>query len=423
VLVPERPATAEDGRRWRRLLRHATVDVGPLRSSRDFRLLFAGQLVSFAGSEITYVALPYQAYRLTHSSLVVGLLSVAELVPLLAAALLGGVLADARDRRRLVLLTELGSAVVCGALVANALLPEPRLWPLFVVSALFAVLDGLRRPSLDALVPRIVTPAELPAAAALTGLRGSIGMVLAPPLAGLLITVAGLPGAYTVDVATFAVSLVALALMKAVPADTDVRPGLAAVVEGWRYARSRPHLLGTYLVDITAMFFGTPTALFPAIAARYGGAGVLGLLYAAPPVGALLATLTSGWTGRVHRHGRAIVLAAASWGLAIVGFGFAQSLPAALVFLALAGCADMVSGLFRITMWNRTIPDALRGRLAGIELLSYTTGPLLGNVESGLVADWAGLRFSVVSGGVLCVVGTGLLALALPALWSYDDPG
>jgi len=229
------------------------------------------------------------------------------------------------------------------------------------------------------------------------------------------------PLAYAVDVVSFGASLLALGLMRAVPPAVDAeRPSLRRVAEGLRYARSRPELMGTYLVDINAMLFGMPTALFPALANRYGGAGALGLLYAAPSVGSLLATLTSGWTGSVHRQGRAVLLAATAWGLAIVGFGLAGSLVPALVMLVLAGGADMISGLFRMTIWNSTIPDSLRGRLAGIEQVSYSTGPLLRNVEAGAVAALTSVRTSVISGGILCVLGCGALAVLLPAFTRYD---
>ena len=405
----------------RSLIRAATIDVGPLRTSRDFRLLFFGQAVSFAGSMITYVAVPFQVFALTHSSLAVGMLSLVELAPLLVAALVGGALADAHDRRRLVLLSELGLAFVSGVLAVNALLPRPQLWVLFAVAGVAATFDGIQRPSLDALVPRIVRREEVPAAAALNSLRSTFGMVLGPPLGGLLIALAGLPATYAVDVASFAASLVALGLMRAVPPPPEAeRPSLRRIAEGLRYARSRPELMGTYLVDINAMLFGMPIALFPALATRYGGPGVLGLLYAAPSVGSMLATLTSGWTASVGRHGRAILLAAAAWGLAIVGFGLASSLWLALVMLGLAGAADMISGIFRSTIWNQTIPDSLRGRLAGIEQISYSTGPLLGNVEAGAVAALTTVRTSVVSGGVLCVAGCGVLAILLPAFNRYD---
>jgi MFS family permease len=209
--------------------------------------------------------------------------------------------------------------------------------------------------------------------------------------------------------------------MRAVPPPPGAeRPSLRGVVEGFRYAVGRPELVGTYGVDLIAMFFGVPVALFPAFAEEFGGAEVLGLLYAAPALGALVATVTSGWTGRIHRHGMAVVWAAMGWGLAVTAFGFAPNLALALAALALAGGADMISGIFRGTIWNTTIPDHLRGRLAGIEQVSYSAGPLLGNLESGVVAAFAGVRASIVSGGILCVVGVGLAALALPAFRAYD---
>jgi MFS family permease len=406
----------------RGLLRLATIDVGPLRRRRDFRLLFIGQGVSFFGSMITYVAIPFQAYQLSGSSLVVGLLGLAELVPLLAAAFIGGALADAFDRRRLMQLTELSFAAASLVLVANALLPDPQLWVLFVMSALLATLDGLQRPSLDALTPRLVERDELVAAGALASFRMTIGMIAGPAVGGVLVATAGVPATYAVDTATFAVSLVALRMMRAVPPPPEAEPpSLGRILEGLRYAGSRPELMGTYIVDIVAMFFGMPMALFPAVASHLGGAGVLGLLYAAPAVGSLLATVTSGWAARVHRHGAAVCIAAAIWGVGIVGFGLAPNLALALAGLVVAGGADMVSGIFRGTIWNQTIPDHLRGRLAGIEQVSYSTGPLLGNVEAGAVASLAGVRASIVSGGILCVAGVAVAILALPAFWRYDN--
>jgi MFS family permease len=414
----DRPASP---RRWLSWVRLATVEVAPFRRHRDFRLLSIGQMVSFAGSMITYVAIPYQVYQLTRSSLAVGLLGAAELAPLLATGLLGGALADARDRRRMVQLTELGLAVLSAVLVLNAQAEHPQVWVLFVVAALAAALDGLQRPSLEAMVPRLVPREDLAAASALSSLWRSLGMVGGPAIGGLLVAQFGLAVTYTVDVASFMFSLVMLRLMRALPPSPDAaRPSLRGILEGLRYARSRQELLGTYVVDIVVMVFGMPTALFPAIASRYGGAGALGLLYAAPSVGSLLANATSGWTGRVRRHGRAILVAAGVWGAAIAVFGFAERLWLALALLALAGAADMVSGIFRLTIWNQTIPDHLRGRLAGIELLGYSTGPLLGNLEAGAVAAAFGVRVSVVSGGLLSLVGVGVVALLMPVFRAYD---
>jgi MFS family permease len=414
------PPVPQPGR-VRAAFRLATIDVGPLRRHRDFRLLFAGMGISSLGAMLTYVALPYQAYQLTGSSLVVGLLSLAELGPLLVTAFVGGALADAFDRRRLVQIAELLLAVCAGILALNAFVGEPRLWVLFVVGAAMAALDGIQRPPLDALIPRLVEREELTAASALDSFRGNLSWVAGPPLAGVLIAVVGLPATYLIDVVTFGASLVALGLMRAVPPPPGAeRPSLRGIFEGFHYAKRRPELVGTYGVDLIAMFFGMPLALFPAFAEEFGGAGVLGLLYAAPSAGALLATATSGWTGRVHRHGLAVLWAAAGWGVAIAAVGFAPNLAVALLALAVAGGADMVSGIFRTTIWNTTIPDHLRGRLAGIEQVSYSAGPMLGNLEAGVVASLAGIRTSIVSGGVLCVVGVAVAALALPAFRRYD---
>lgn len=425
-------STSEEKRRLDHVLRFVRLvspDLGPLRRHRDFRLLFIGQLVSFFGNMITMVALPYQAYTITHSPLAVGLFGVVQLVPMLLLAFLGGALADAFDRRRLVQLTELSLASLSALLLVNALLPHPQLWLLYVVAALGAGLDALQRPSLDALPARLVESHELTAAGALTGLRSTTGMILGPAAAGLLIAGVGLPGAYAVDAATFVVSLLLLRRMRAVPPPLDAeRPSLPRVLEGLRYARSRPELLGTYVIDMVAMFFGMPNALFPALAVAYArtdtsiaAATVLGLLYAAPAAGAFLASATSGWARHIHRHGLAVILAAGVWGGAITGMGLSGTLPLALLFLALAGGADMVSGLFRGVIWNKTIPDSLRGRLAGIELVSYSSGPLLGDVESGAVASAFTPRISILSGGLLCVAGVGLLALLLPQFRRYTD--
>ena len=429
----EKPPAATDsagrGRLARKLFQMVTPDIGPLRRHRDFRLLFMGQMISYFGNMITMVALPYQAYAITHSPLAVGLFGVVQLIPLLLLAFLGGALADAFDRRMLVQLTEFSLAVLSLLLLVNALLPHPQLWLLYVVAALAAGLDALQRPSLDAMPARLVEREELTAVGALSGLRGTLGMILGPAVAGLLIAGVGLAGAYGVDVATFVVSLLLLRLMRAIPPSPDAeRPSLKGVIEGLRYAGSRPELLGTYLVDMAVMFFGMPTALFPALAVEYAqvsrapqAATVLGLLYAAPAVGAFLASVSSGWTGRVHRHGLAVICAAGAWGLAITGMGLAGSLPLALLFLTLAGGADMISGIFRMVIWNKTIPDALRGRLASIELISYSSGPLLGDVESGAVATAFTPRISILSGGILSVVGVLVLAVALPKFRRYDD--
>ena len=403
------------------LRRRVLMDVAPLRQHRDFRLLWIGQGVTFLGSMITYVAVPYQLYDLTGSTAVVGALGAVEFVAMILTAFLGGALADAVDRRRMVRITEgmllLGSALLLG----NALLDSPSVPAMFVLVFFLTACDCLQRPSLDALLPRLVPKEQLVAAAALNSFRMTSGMIAGPAIGGLLISGIGIASTYAVDVGTFALSLLALQLMRAVPPPPEAaRPSLRGVLDGISYARSRPELMGTYLVDINAMFFGMPNALFPALAVGFGGPKTLGLLYSAPAVGALLASATSGWTQRVHRHGQGVLWAAGLWGAAILGFGLSSWLWLALLFLALAGAADMVSGVFRSTIWNTTIPDHLRGRLAGIELISYSTGPTLGNVEAGGVAALTTPRFSVGLGGVLCIAGTLALAVALPAFRQYD---
>ena len=421
--APPVPAVAtEDTGPLRRLLGHATIDLTPLRRRRDYRLLFAGQALSFFGAMLTYVAIPYQVYHLTGSSLAVGLLVEDAAGTLYGTAFIGGALADAVDRRRMLQFAEGALGLATAILFFNSLLDEPKVWVLFVVTPLLAAIDGFQRPALDSMVPRLVSRDELTAAAALDSMRGEFGMIAGPAIGGILIATIGLPATYGIDIATYGASVVALALMRAVPPPPDAAPpSLGSIVEGMKYAWSRQELLGSYGVDMVAMFFGMPIALFPAIATQYGGAEVLGLLYAAPAVGALIASLTSGWASRVHRHGLAIMWAAASWGLAIAVFGLVTQLWVALVFLGLAGGADMISGIFRGTLWNQTIPDRLRGRLAGIEQVSYSSGPLLGNLESGVVATLFGVRASVVSGGVLCIVGVGIFAVLLPAFRHYDS--
>lgn len=398
------------------------MDVTPLRTSRDFRIIFASGLVTYLGSMITYVALPFQVAQLTGSFVAVGLIGLAELVPLIVFGLYGGALADSVDRKVMVIATEFASGVLVALLLLNSLLPTTQLWVLYAVAMMLAAVDGLQRPSLDAMIPRVVAHDQLAAASALVSLRWQLGSILGPAIGGLLLSAGGAVAAYGVDVLTFVVSIVLLLRLRSIRAAADAeRPSLRHITEGMRYAWSRKDLLGTYAVDLIAMVFAFPYALFPFLAEELGGAWTLGLLYSAGAVGSLLVTVTSGWTASVHRHGRAIVLAAAVWGMGIALVGVSQNLWWVLLFLAVAGGADMVSGIFRSVMWNQTIPDEVRGRMAGIELLSYSIGPLLGQLRSSTAASLTSLRMSFISGGVLCVIGVGIAAVALPTLWKYDD--
>ncbi|WP_432036835.1 MFS transporter [Streptomyces cucumeris] len=396
-------------------------DLAPWRSSRDFRLMWTAGLVTAFGSFLSLVALPLQIKELTGSAFAVGAIGAVELVPLIVFGLYGGALADALDRRKLILLTEAGLGVLAAVLLVNSLLPDPMIWPLYVVAALTSALVGIQRPAIDAVTARIVPHDQLTAAAALNSMRWQLSAIAGPSLAGVVVTYAGLPLAYGLDLLTFAVSvLLAFGLSPAPPAHDAEPPSLRAIAEGARYAWGRKELLGTYAVDMVAMFFAFPNAIFPFLADDLDAPWALGLMYAAGSVGSMVTTLTSGWTSRIHRHGRMVALGAAVWGLAMAAAGWLDNVWLVLLCLAVAGGGDMISGLFRATIWNQTIPNRLRGRLAGIELLSYATGPQLGQVRAGTVAGLTGVRAAVWSGGVACVVSVGLLALTLPRLMTYD---
>ncbi|MFJ1805412.1 MULTISPECIES: MFS transporter [unclassified Streptomyces] len=402
-------------------LRALLPDLAPWRASRDFRRLWVSGTVSNFGSFLTFVALPVQLKELTGSAAAVGAIGAVELVPLVVFGLYGGALADAWDKRGLIVWTEAGQGLLSAVLLVNALLPEPAVWPLYLVAALSSALVSVQRPALDSLWPRIVAHEHLPAASALNALRWTVGGVAGPAVAGLVVAYAGLGWAYAADLLTFVVSVVLVVRIAASPAAYEAaKPSLKAIAEGARYAWGRKELLGTYAVDLAAMFLAMPLAVLPFLADELDAEWSLGLMYAAVPAGALVVSLTSGWTSRVHRHGRMVVLSAALWGGAIAAAGLAGNVWLVLLCLALAGAFDMVSGIFRGVMWNQTIPDELRGRLAGIELLSYSVGPTVGQVRSGGLAAWLGVRTSVWSGGVLCVGAVGLLALCLPGLMTYD---
>jgi MFS family permease len=406
-----------------RRLRRLVADVAPLRTSRDFRLLFGSRTVTLFGSQATEVALLVQAKQLTGSAIAVGLLGAAELVPLAVFGLYGGALADRLDRRRLIRWCEAGLGCCAALLVANALLPRPQAWPLYAIAAVMMALTALQRPSLDASVPRVVPRDQLMAASALMGLSSNSSFIVGTALGGVLATWPGPQAVYVLDAVSFAVSLGFLGWLGPLPAPeagADAHTGsLRDLLSGIGYARRRPELIGSYVADLAAMTFAYPNALFPFMAAELHARWAVGLMFAAPSVGALAASATSGWTGRVRHHGRAIALAAAGWGLAITGFGLAPGIWVALALLVIAGCADMLSGIFRATLWNQTIPDSMRGRLAGVELLSYGLGPSAGQIRAGAVASVTSPRFSLWSGGLICVAAVGLTCAALPGFMAY----
>ena len=398
-----------------------SIDLTPLKKYPDFRNLWAAGLISYLGSMITYVAIPFQIKELTNSYLAVGIVGVIELVPLIVFGLYGGVLADSVNRKKMVWATEAGAMLLVALLLANSMLWEPKVWVIYIAAGLFAVVDGLQRPSADAMLPRLVGHHDLPAASALMSLRRQLGLIVGPTIGGIIFSTFSISAGFAIDIATYVVALVFLARVRSMPSSKEAKkPSLAALLDGVKYAFSRQDLLGTYIIDLAAMTLAMPMALYPFWADQLNAPWALGMFYSAITVGAVLITVTSGWTTRYRFHGRAVILAAIGWGLAIAVAGLSTSLVLVLLFLTIAGAFDMISALFRANIWNQTIPDHFRGRLAGIELLSYSVGPLAGQLRAATIASATSLSFSVTSGGILCAIVVAFLAFFLPKMWKYD---
>ncbi len=400
------------------------ADTTPLREFRQFRLLFIGRTISVAGSQFTVVAAPVQVFEITGSTLMVGLLGLAQLPPLLFASFLGGTLADAFDRKRILLVTQFLLAIASVGLAINATLSRPHLWVVFALTSVIAALSGIDAPTRTACTPSLVPPPQLPAALALNQISFTGSMIVGPAVAGLVIS-SSVAAAYWLDVATFAAAIVALAMMDPMtPSGGGTPPGWRAATAGWRYLRSKPAVEGAFVIDIDAMVFGMPRALFPELAERvFNQPGAVGLLYAAPALGALLGASTSGWIARVEHQGRGVLLAVLLWGVAIAAFGFSPWVWLAVLLLALAGWSDMASSVMRSTIIQLSVPDEIRGRLSALHIANVTGGPRLGDVESGAVAAATDVRVSAWSGGLACIVGVGLVARAYPALrtWRLSD--
>ncbi|MDH0865310.1 MFS transporter [Mitsuaria sp. GD03876] len=400
------------------------IDLGPLRRNPAFRLLFLSQFISALGTMVSYVAVPWQLYQLTGSNMEIGLLGLVQLGPVVVCGLLGGAVADRMDRKRLLIGSEAVMAACVAGLLVNAHASSPSLLAIYLLVALLQGASGFHRPALEALTQKAARPDEYAAVAALSSLRGTFGMVAGPALAGALLAAGGAVWAYVFDCASFLLSLLLLArlpraLVAGLPRDREPPHLLADLAEGVRYARGKPELLGTYIVDNVAMAFAFPVALFPAMAQAYGRTESVGWLLSSMSIGALAIAVFSGWTGRVSRHGRAVVIAAAVWALGTVALGFAPTLWWAMACLAVAGAADMVSGVFRGTIWNETIPNHLRGRLAGIEMISYLAGPLIGNARAGFSADAIGVFSAIWVGGLVCAIGVVATGFLLPTFWRY----
>ncbi len=395
------------------------VDLGPLRTSPAFRRLYVARFFSGVGNQLTYVVTAYQLRLLTHSVMAVGSLGLVEVIPIVVLGLYGGVLADHLDRRVMAVATEVALGLLSAALLINTLW-HPHAWVLYAVDALVVSAGALQTPSVAAMRQLLVRHDEQKAAATLGAIRDTTATLVAPAIGGLIAVLAGPGWAYLVTVVAFTISVPLLASLPRPPRGAGGSAVAASLRVGLRYTRSRPDLIGTYVVDLLAMAWAYPVVMLPFVAASFSQPDALALLYLGLPLGALLASVSAGWTRHVHRYGRAIVVSAVVWGAGIALFGFARSLPIDLVGLTIAGAADGMSGIFRTTMWNESIPPDVRGRLAGVELISYALGPTTGQLRSGWMAAWLSLRLSLGLGGVGAAGSVAGVAVALPRLWSFD---
>lgn len=408
------------------LYQRILADTRPLRESPAYRRLWIGQSLSTIGSRMTSVAVPVQIYALTHSSLAVGMIGLTVAVPLIGLGLVGGAIADAFDRRTLVMVTTGLLAAVSLFFALQALLDLRQLWLLYVLIAVQSCLSAVDSPARRTFIPRLLPPERIPAAVALSQLSFQISLTVGPLIAGAIITAAGLQTAYLVDAASFFFAFYGVLRLPAMPPhDGGARPGLRAVVEGLRFIRRQPVIATVLLVDLNATIFGMPFALFPALAATHFGGGprTVGLLYAAPAIGGVIVSAFSGPLSHIRRQGRAILVAVVIWGAAIAGFGVTNLLWLGAILLAVAGGADVVNGVFRATIIQVNTPDALQGRVNSVGFVVGEGGPRLGDVESGVVASLTSPVFSAISGGLVSIVGVVALALLRPAFARYDARG
>ena len=401
--------------------RQLGVDLTPLRTSAQYRRLYVAGIVTGLGTQASYVALPFQLKQLTHSPLDVGALGLAELLPLVVFGLYGGILADRLNRRTLILILECSMMLVTLGMLSNALLTSPMVWVLYLAAFLNAGIASLQSPSLSALNQTLV-PHELQRAASTLGvISRSASSIVGPALGGIVAVAYGPQFVYGANILTFCGSLFLLSGLVNTPAAPSAeKSDRDALSEGVRFLGSRPDIVGTYIIDLVAMIFAFPVSMLPFVAERFHASYALSALYCGLPLGALAGTLASNWTRRVHHYGRAIAAAAAAWGLGIAVFGYASSLAIVVGGLVIAGAADAYSGIFRMTMWNESIRPDMRGRMAGMEMISYSLGPTAGQFRAGLMAAWTTMRFSLTFGGLACTGVVGAVTAALPSLWRFD---
>jgi len=398
------------------------IDLSPLRDSAAYRNLYIAGGISAVGGRALYVATTYQLMQLTHSALVVGTLGLAEVVPLLAFGLYGGVIADRFSRKTVMLCTQVMLVIAAALLATNAAAHHPQAWAIFVLDALVLSAGSVQTPSVSALNQTLVSHENQKAASVLGSIRMTGAAIIGPSLGGFLAVNVGISSTYILSTCTAAASLYLLARLRGLPVQ-EKREATHSVMfsEGIQYARSRPDILGTYCVDLLAMAFAYPVTMLPFVAAQFHTSYALSLLYTALPLGALIATLTSAWIHRVHRYGRAIVFAACGWGLGIAVFGYFSNLWIVFVALVVAGGADELSAVFRQAFWNESIPPQVRGRMGGIEMISYALGPLAGQFRAGAMTTWISMRFSLTFGGLASTGSISTIAAALPALWKFDS--
>jgi MFS family permease len=397
------------------------VDTTPLRVSRDFRRLWIGQAVSFIGSMITSATLPYQVFHETGSSFAVGMLGLAELGPMLVFGVIGGAFADSLDKRRMLLGVSVVAMLCSVALAVNASLRHPQLWLLYVIGAVAGATFAMTFPVVRSLLPMLLEAELRPAAFALQSTYGSFGMMAGPAVAGVLIGTLGITSAYSIDVVTYALALLAFAgIAPSPPVAGASAASRSSVVEGLRFLRGHSVVMSVFGIDLIAMVFGMPRALFPALAERLGGGPTLyGLLLSSVAGGAFVASLASGWTSRVKHQGRAVLWCVAAWGATIAVAGLTLEPMIVLAMFACAGGADMISGVYRMSIAADVTPDDLRGRVSGVEFAVYAGGPVLGDIEAGVVGGLFGVPLAIVSGGVACVAGASLFAARVRSFSTY----
>jgi MFS family permease len=405
---------------WNRLL----ADIRPLRESPAFRRLWAGTTLSSVGGAMTSFAVILQVYNLTRSPFAVGAVGVAEMVPTLAVGLLGGSVADAADRRKLVLVTSSCMAAVSAAFAAQAFAGLRLVWLLYALVAVQSALVAVDRPARSTFIPRLLPASQLPAGLALNRLSFQVMLTVGPALAGLIAAAPhlGLRACYLIDAISFAAALYGVARLPAMrPQGGAVRPGPRAVAEGISFIRRSQVLAGAFLTDLNATVFGLPMALFPAInAERFGGnPRTLGLFTAAIGVGGLVSAALSGPIRHVSRPGRAMLAATVVWGAAFAGFAVASSLWLTLSLLAVAGAADTFTVVFRGAIVQAVTPDQLRGRILAADYVVGAGGGQLGSLEAGALGSLTSPVISAFSGGLVTIAGAVVIGLALPAFTRY----